>query len=258
MPRIALAQIALQWGNATANLHRALQATKQACAQQADIVVLPECMDLGWLAPQAQTQAQPLTGERIQALQAAARAGIYIVTGLTERVDGQIYNSAVLINPDGDIALVHRKIHELPAGQALYARGRSLTATTTPWGLAGILICADNFMSSCALGEALGWMGVRWLFSPCAWAVSPADTRTQDEYLAFWLEPYRYLAQKYRMTIVAVSNVGEIRGGAWDGRHCIGSSVVVGPDGREIARAPYGKNQEALLLVDVSEEEPSR
>ncbi len=251
MPRIALGQIEVQWGRPDTNLSRALWAVDQAHRQRADIVVLPECMDLGWLAPGAVTQAEPLGGKRTQALQEAARSGIYVVAGLTERSGDRVYNTAILINPDGSVALTHRKINELPEGQELYTRGTALTAAPTPWGLAGIPICADNFMESIALGEALGCMGVRWLFSPCAWAVPPGDTQSQDEYLSYWLTPYAHLAQSYGMSVVAVSNVGVIRGGAWDGWHCIGSSVVVGPDGRESGRAPYGAHADALVVVDI-------
>ncbi len=251
MPRIALGQIEVQWGCPRENLSRALTAVNEARRQGADLVVLPECMDLGWLAPEAVTQAEPLGGPRTQALQDAARAGIFVVAGLTERVGSLVYNTAVLIDRDGVIALVHHKINELVEGQQLYARGASLAAVTTPWGPAGIPICADNFVQSRVLGEALGWMGVRWLLSPCAWAVPPGNRQTQEEYLAFWLESYRYLAKNYGMTIAAVSSVGTVRGGPWDGWHCIGSSVVVEPGGQVVARGPFGANADALIVVDL-------
>ncbi|PSR21441.1 MAG: carbon-nitrogen hydrolase family protein [Sulfobacillus acidophilus] len=257
MPRIALGQMEVQWGNPDVNLSRAVSVVAEARRQNADLVVLPECMDLGWLAPEAATKAEPLGGPRTQALQDAARAGIFIVAGLTERVGARIYNTAVLIDRDGIITLVHHKINELVEGQQLYTRGTSLGTAMTPWGLAGIPICADNFVQSRVLGEALGWMGTRWLFSPCAWAVSADNIQSQDEYLAFWLESYRYLAKNYRMTVVAVSNVGVLRGGAWDGWHCIGSSVVVGPDGQVVERAPYGVNADVLVVVDLPDDEKS-
>lgn len=263
MPRIALGQIEVRWGDPAANLNRALEAVDEARRRSADIVVLPECLDLGWLAPEAATQAEPIGGQRTAALKEAARSGcIYVAAGLTERAGDRVYNTAVLIDPDGTVVLVHRKINELREGQQLYTRGASLATAPTPWGLAGIPICADNFMESRALGEALGWMGVRWLFSPCAWAVPPDDGQSQDDYLVFWLEPYQHLSKAHNMTVAAVSSVGTIRGGAWDGWHCIGSSVVMGPDGREAGRAPYGRDAAALVLVDIPDsgrgEDPCR
>ena len=95
-------------------------------------------------------------------------------------------------------------------------------------------------------------MGARFLFSPCAWAVAPEDTQTQEEYVAFWLAPYRALARRFHMTVAAVSCVGFVRGGPWDGYRCIGSSVVVDADGRQAAIAPYGVEAEALVLASIT------
>ena len=154
------------------------------------LIVLPECLDLGWTHPSAQSLAQPIPGSSCDVLtQAAIGTGIYVAAGLTERDGPRIYNAAVLIAPDGTILLKHRKINLLDIEQPLYAIGDRLQVARTPFGVIGLNICADNFPDSLALGHALGRMGAQLLVSPSAWAV-PADHDPQREpYGALWEGP---------------------------------------------------------------------
>lgn len=252
MPKIALGQMLVEWNHRNANLERAVAYVRHAKALGADILVLPECLDLGWLSDEAARMAEPIPGPVSRTLATAAREeGVYLVAGLTERSGNKVYNTAILIDPLGTIILRHRKINELPEGLALYSCGRAVEVAETPWGPAGIPICADNFGGSLALGSAMAVMGARLLLSPCAWAVGPEDRSTQQQYLAFWLKSYRMLAQRHRLSIIAVSNVGWIRGGPWNGYRCIGSSVVVGPDGEVLRCAGYGVDAEEVMVVDV-------
>lgn len=254
MPKVALGQMAVQWNRREANLVRACNFVRAASRQGADIVVLPECLDLGWLSTKVALLAEPIPGAASSLLQEAARAaGVYVAAGLTERDGANFYNASVLIDPDGRLILHHRKIHELPEGRSLYKPGSAIQVVDTPWGVTGIPICADNFMEALAIGDAMGLMGARLILSPCAWAVEPRARCSQEEYLAFWMEPYRRLAQRHALSIVAVSNVGWVEGGPWSGYRCIGSSAAVGPDGSILGQAPYGVESEALVIVEVPE-----
>jgi hypothetical protein len=60
------------------------------------------------------------------------------------------------------------------------------------------------------------------------------------------------VAQAFSLWIIGVSNVGWITAGPWAGRKCIGCSLVVGPDGREVLQGPYGVEAETILSVDVT------
>ena len=44
---------------------------------------------------------------------------VYVVAGLAEADDNAVYNSAILIGPDGQILAKHRKINELPIAHDL-------------------------------------------------------------------------------------------------------------------------------------------
>jgi predicted amidohydrolase len=62
------------------------------------------------------------------------------------------------------------------------------------------------------------------------------------------------VARDFRLWIVGVSNVGWLTGGPWQGRRCIGCSLVVDPNGVAVVRGPYGADAESLLYADIQVE----
>ena len=85
------------------------------------IIVLPECLDLGWTHRSARTEAQPIPGPHTALLsRTAGEHAIYIAAGLVERSNDRICNAAVLISPDGQLLLHHRKINELEFARDLF------------------------------------------------------------------------------------------------------------------------------------------
>jgi predicted amidohydrolase len=232
-----------------ANLDRARRAI---LAAEADVAVLPECLDIGWTHPAARDLAQPIPGPHSDVLaQAARRRGIHVVAGLVERAGARIYNAAVLIAPSGEILLKHRKINELDIALDLYSTGTRLEVAATPLGTIGIDICADNFPDTLCLGESLARMGATVLLSPCAWAVDAGHDNFREPYGGLWIGAYTALAKKHRVAVVGVSNVGWLTAGPWAGRKCIGCSLAVGPDGEILAQAPYGESAETTVVVEI-------
>ncbi len=251
--QLALGQMLVQPGDLEGNLRRARQMIAEAAQSKCRIVVLPECLDVGWTHPSAYELAQPIPGPTFDRLaREAARHGMHVVAGLTERDTLRIYNTAVLIGPSGQLLLKHRKVNILDIAQDLYSVGDRLGVADTELGRIGINICADNFPSSLCLGHALGRMGARILLSPCAWAV-PADydNELQPYGQDLWHPAYRELAQLYEMPVIGVSNVGPVTAGPWAGRHCIGSSLAIDADGTVLAEGPFGADAEDLLIQSV-------
>jgi predicted amidohydrolase len=250
--KLGLGQMLVEGGQASQNLQRATDMIRQAADQGCAVVVLPECLDLGWTDPAARELAQPIPGPHSDRLaQAAKQAGVYVVAGLTERAGERIYNAAVLLSPVGEILLKHRKINIMEIAQDLYATGDSLAVTETPLGIIGISICADNFPDSLVFGHSLARMGAQMLLSPCAWAMPPDHDNTQEPYGELWKTAYTPLSKLYDLTIVGVSNVGWLRGGPWQGYKCIGCSLAMGPGGAILAEAPYGEAAESLIIIEV-------
>jgi predicted amidohydrolase len=250
--KIALGQMLVEPGEKQSNLARAEQRIAEAAARGADIVVLPEALTLGWTHPSARTMADEIpNGESCARLRAAAREHrLFVCAGILERAGERIFNAAVLIDPGGELLLHHRKIHELDMAHDLYSPGDRLAVAETRFGRVGLMICADGFAPGQSISRTLGMMGARVILSPCAWAVPRDHDNRREPYGQLWLDNYGPVARDFALSIVGVSNVGPLTAGPWEGRKCIGNSLVVGPKG-EMARAPYGERAEALLIQEL-------
>jgi predicted amidohydrolase len=249
-----LGQLRVEGGRPEANLDRALRQISEARALGAAAIVLPEASDLGWTDDSSDRGAGTIPDGRFyeQLATAARRNQMFVVAGLTERAGSVVYNSAVLLGPEGDLLLLHRKIHELDIGRSSYACGDRLGVVNTRLGRIGLMICADAFAPGEVISRTLGLMGAEVILSPCAWAV-PADyDPVRVPYGQLWRDCYGPVAKEHQLWIAGVSNVGRIISGPWEGRSCIGCSLVVGPDGTPRATGPYGEDAEALLLVEIA------
>jgi predicted amidohydrolase len=248
--RVALGQMRVTPGAPDENLARAEAWMAHAAADGAQVIVLPETLDLGWNAAEARALAEPLPGPRSQRLcSAAARHGVVLAAGLTERAGDRVYNSAVLIDADGRLVATHRKIAELDFARANYTAGTHLGVTDTSIGRVGIAICADLWEPT--LGRALGAMGAEIILSPSAWAVPPDFNHAYTPYGREWIASYRDVSEAFGIPVVGVSNVGPIRHGAWAGHVCIGASLAVSGDGRVAAQGPVGVDAEWLQVLDL-------
>lgn len=256
---LALAQMQVEGGARATNLDRAVSRIAEAAGKGAQVVVLPETLDLGWTHPSATTSAEPVPdGASCRRLRDAARQhGIWVCAGLVERADDTVFNAAVLISDRGEVVLHHRKLNELDLAHDCYAAGDRLGVVATPFGVVGMMICADAFAPGQMVSRTLGLMGARILLSPCAWAVPAHHDPAAEPYGQLWRDCYAPVARDFRMWIAGVSNVGPITAGPWAGRHCIGCSLLVDPNGRVVVQAPYGPDAEALLLARI-EVEPWR
>lgn len=250
---IAMGQMLVIPGHLDDNLARAHSMIQQAGARNADVVVLPETLDLGWTYSNAPSLAQPIPGPITDLLASwAQEASITVVAGLTEKAGEQTYNTAVILSPAGELVAMHRKVNELPFALATYSTGTSVGATDLPrLGRIGLAVCADLRLDGNPLGESLGAMGATILLSPSSWAVPPDHDNTATPYGQEWIGPYAELARKYQMPVVGVSNVGPVVGGEWDGWKCIGCSIAVDSDGAVVAQGPYGQDAEARIVAKV-------
>ena len=260
-PRLALAQMLVEPGEILRNLARAEQRIGEAAAGGAQIVLLPEALDCGWTHPSAHEFAGTIPGGKAcEQLRAAARQHrIMVCAGIIERDGDRLFNAAVLISAEGEILLHHRKLNELDIAHGCYAQGDRLAVAHTSLGCFGVMICADAFAPGQVISRTLGLMGADIILSPCAWAVPADHDNAREPYGQLWRDCYGPVARDFRMWIAGVSNVGPIHSGTWAGRKCIGSSLLVGPDGREVLQGPYGEDAEAILYADIKlEPRPAR
>lgn len=251
---LAICQMAVAAGEPERNRATAAQMVAEAARQGAEVALLPECCDLGWTDPAAHTLAEPVPeGATCRALAEAARAhGLYVCAGLAEREGPDVYNTAVLIGPDGGLLLRHRKLNELEIGHPFYAQGDRLGVVQTPLATFGVMICADAFAPEQVITRGLGYMGADVILSPCAWAVPADHDNTREPYGALWKECYGLPARDFRMWIVGASSVGPIPAGPWAGRRCIGCSLAVDDRGEPVEMLPYGEDAAMVRVVRVT------
>ncbi|HAB18366.1 MAG TPA: carbon-nitrogen hydrolase family protein [Verrucomicrobiota bacterium] len=261
MLALALIQMRVDGGEPEANLERAAARIATASAQGAEVVVLPEALDLGWTHPSAATSAQPIPdGRTARRLRDTARLNhVWVCSGLVERDGSSVFNSSILIDPTGEVVLHHRKLNELEIGQSCYAGGDRLAVATTPWGVVGMMICSDAFAPGQVIARTLGLLGAQIILSPCAWAVPADHDPVGEPYGQLWQDNYGPVARDFRLWIAGVSNVGPLTAGPWAGRRCIGCSLLVGPDGLPVLRGPYGGDADVILRANVElEPRPAR
>jgi predicted amidohydrolase len=254
--KLALAQMRVEGGERQANLRRALRMISMGARRGAKVVLLPEALDLGWTNPRGRQLAEPIPGGRVcQALRGAARrTRVYVCAGLTERAGEAVYNAAVLISPDGEVLLHHRKLNELGIGHDVYDQGDRLGVVRTPLATFGLMICADGYVRGQFVARTLGLMGADVILSPSAWAVPPGYDNAKRPYGVEWRENYGVVARDFRLWIAGCSNVGRIKGGPWNGHSCIGCSLVVDPKGHPMLQGTYGERAEQLLLIEIRPE----
>ncbi|CEO94902.1 CN hydrolase domain-containing protein [Plasmodiophora brassicae] len=177
--RIGLCQV-MVGGDKTANLQAARIAADAAARQGATLIVLPECFNCPYSneafpafaepVPDAGAGGDQAASASLAALAAIAkRTGAYIVGGsMPERNgDEKLYNTCVVVSPDGNVIAKHRKVHlfnvDIP-GKITFREsdtlspGHSLTSFSMADGTrVGIGICYDiRFSEFCAATTGLG------------------------------------------------------------------------------------------------------
>ncbi|WAC29374.1 nitrilase-related carbon-nitrogen hydrolase [Ancylobacter sp. SL191] len=137
-------------------------ATEARRSEGAEMVVFPERALTGFDLPNAQPVNGPATA-RLQTL--AGRLGIYLVVGLAEEAGGQLYNSALLLGPEGLIG-THRKLHLDAADGNWASAGDDWSVFDTQIGRIGLLIGHDASFPEA--GRVLALRGCDLIACPAA------------------------------------------------------------------------------------------
>ena len=241
MPKIAAIQISSAQGTERA-LIKAGQFLDAAAAKGAKIACFPELFALPWFPygedDQAFAMAEefggPVTGSIAE--QAAKRSIAVICPFFEKGEDGKFYNSAALIDKNGQKAGIYRKVHvpKLRFWEERYyfASGDDFPVFDVDGLKVGIQICWDNFFPEGF--RMLALKGADVVFVPTAAAFASSER---------WLAMAVSHAISNGMYVVRVNRVGRE-----EGLDFYGQSFSVKPDG-ELSTEPLGMN-EGLLLVE--------
>jgi N-carbamoylputrescine amidase len=256
--KIGLVQMAMS-ADPEANLQRAIAKLAEAAAAGARLVCLPELFRSQYFAqredPALFDLAEPVPGPSTDALgKAAQQAGVVVIAPLFERrAPGLYHNSAVVIDADGRVVGIYRKMH-IPDDPAYYEKfyftpgDLGFRAFDTRVGRIGTLVCWDQWYPEAARLTALQGAGV--LFYPTAIGWHPAEKATDG---AAQLDAWRTIQRSHAIAngcyVAAVNRVGYERPAGGDGLEFWGSSFLADPLGTIVVEAP--PDREALVIGEV-------
>jgi predicted amidohydrolase len=164
--------------------------------------------------------AEPLPGPTEQQLAALARKHrIWLVPGsIYEAAEGRVYNTAPVINPDGEIVARHRKLYPFLPYEGGVTGGARHTLFDVPGvGRFGLSICYDMWFPETT--RALAWDGAEVI-------LHPSLTNTIDRNLELAIS--RASAGMNQCYFFDINNTASLGNG---------QSIVVGPEGDVIHQA---------------------
>ncbi len=230
------------------NLATSLRLTREAAAQGAKLITLPEyfsgvATDGHRIVPTAFAEAEH---PAIPAFKEAAREfGAWMLLGslAVMKADGKIANRGYLIDPAGAVTARYDKIHlfdvDLGAGKKYresetIAPGSVAVVADTPWGGLGLSICYDLRFPQ--LYRALAKAGATMLAVPAGF--------TKLTGLAHWHALIRARAIENGAYVIAPCQNGTLDGGG----ECFGHSLIVDPWGEILAD---GGEDECVVVADI-------
>ncbi|MER0246736.1 carbon-nitrogen family hydrolase [Streptomyces sp. HSW2009] len=226
--KIALVQVASPADESPTD-RRARVGRMVAAAAGADLVVLPELWAPGYFAFDRYAEyAESLTGPTVTAARAWARElGSHLHLGsVVERdAQGRLFNTAVLLAPDGSLVHTYRKVHVFGHASreaALLTPGDRLAVAAAPWGQVAATTCYDLRFPE--LWRDLVDRGAQTVITPAAW---PAARREH------WRLFTTARAVEQQVLLIACNAVG-VQG---DGVELGGHSRVVDPWGTVLVEA---------------------
>ena len=241
MVKVAVAQMDPKLGRNAENLERILALFREATVQGAKLVVFPECATSGYgfgdLAA-AYAAADVIPGPATEALaRACAEADAYVVVGVLERFgSAEVYNSAVLVGPEGVVG-VYRKAHLPLLGVDRFTTpgDSGFRVWDTAVGRVGIAICYDLRFPEAL--RALALAGADIVALPTNW---PDGSQNAPQFVT------RTRALENRVFVLACNRCGE-ESGFW----FFGHSQITDPGGDVLVEAGVG---EAICYADVEPE----
>lgn len=253
--KIGMAQLLVEGGEPERNLERAKKLIQKAALLNADLVLLPETLDLAWTHPSVYNEAESIPGKRSDFFCELAKSlKIWLCLGLTELDGYKRYNTAILINSNGEIVYKYRKINLLEVEFPFYEPGSSMNVVKTNFGNIGVNICADNYIDSIHLSMSLAHMNAQIILSPSSWTVDHFITEEMNPYQEKWINPLTKIAKIFEIPFVSTTSVGYIVGGPYEGKKMIGCSLAVDKFGNYL-EGEFNEFASDLKIVDVKIED---
>jgi deaminated glutathione amidase len=235
------------------NLEAAERLVREAASERADLVCLPERWNLIGDSSTLRDGAETLDGPTLSATRSWARElSIHLLAGsIAERVDGheRLFNTSVLIGPDGEDVAVYRKIHmfDVEVEGVTYREsdhdepGEEIVSAALDEIELGITVCYDLRFPE--LYRILAVRGARVIAVPSAFTAPTGR--------AHWEVLVRARAIENQVFVIAPDQVGK----APPHFESYGHSAIVDPWGEVLAMAP---DEECFVAADLDLEAQER
>ena len=252
------------------NLAKAVERVREAAAKGAEVVCLPEMYRTPYFCQNEDHAnfglAESVPGPSTEAIgKAAKQAGVAVVVPIFEkRAPGVYHNSAVILDADGSVAGLYRKMH-IPDDPLFYEKfyfapgDLGFQAFDVKPGRIGTLICWDQWYPEGARLTAL--RGAAVLFYPTAIGWHPSEKAEHGvSQRSAWQTIQRSHAIANGVYVAAVNRVGHEKlpavGG--DGLEFWGGSFVADPFGVVVAEASRDKEETLIVTCDRRHQETVR
>jgi beta-ureidopropionase len=230
----------------------------QAADQGVQMLCFQELMTGPYFPPSQDTRwydmAEPVPGgPTIEWAQQWAKklAMVLIVPVYEEEMPGLYYNTAAVIDADGQYLGKYRKTH-LPQVAGFWEKfffrpGNSgYPVFNTRYGKVGVYICYDRHFPEGA--RALGLAGAEIVFNPSATVAGLSETLWNKEQVGHAIANGYFVAAINRVGTEAPWNIGEF----------YGSSYVVSPFGDMVAQASRDRDELLTTTVDLDQVRQAR
>ena len=256
--------------NRDENLIKTAQMIRQAAASGAELMVLQELHTSTYFcqveSPTLFDLAESIPGTSTDTLgKLAAELGVVIVASLFERrAAGLYHNTAVVLEKDGSIAGIYRKMH-IPDDPGFYEKfyftlgDLGFNPIKTSVGTLGILVCWDQWYPEAARMMALA--GADLLIYPTAIGWDRLDTAEEQlRQHDAWFTVQRGHAIANGLPLLAVNRVGfECSTDQPDvGIQFWGGSFAVGAQGEVLTKASHENEEVIVVEIDYARSEQVR
>lgn len=252
------------------NLKKTLSLLDQAAKKGAQIICTQEMVTSQYFCQSEEHRffdlAEPIPGPSTSAFQKAAKKhGVVVIASLFEkRASGLYHNTAAIIDADGKLLGVYRKMH-IPDDPLFYEKfyftpgDIGFKAWDTKFGKIGVLICWDQWYPEAARLTAM--QGAEILFYPTAIGWHPKE---KAEYGAnqhgAWETIQRSHAVANGCYVAAINRIGHevIDGVGGDGLEFWGQTFVAGTSGQILAKASINREEVLIVPVDLGKVDVTR
>jgi N-carbamoylputrescine amidase len=257
---VGLVQMAMD-KNPETNLDKAISYTEKAAADGAQVICLPELFRTQYFCQSEEVvnfdHAESIPGPTTNALSKVAKGkGVVVVVPVFEkRSSGVYHNSLVVINSDGEIIGIYRKMH-IPDDPSYYEKfyfslgDLGFKSFKTNYGDVGTLICWDQWYPEAARLTAL--QGASVIFYPTAIGWHPHEkTKYGKKQFESWMTVQRGHAIANGIYVAAVNRIGiEKLDEKSAGLEFWGQSFVADPQGEIITQATADKEEVVIAEID--------